>query len=797
MTRSGRFVAGLSIVIVVSHHIAASPGSQPIRQVFSFQIGGSGNHAVALAVDPQGNSYAVGSRYIAQSFPVTERAVEKNPRAMFVAKVDSRGEKLVWATYLGGSHNRNGYWRGPLDYPVGVAVDPQGNVLVVGWTASDDYPAVNAAVGSPGGSGSEGVLTKISSDGASYLYSTYLGGGHATAIATDFIGSAYLALSADTRLPYETHDLTSPGVSGGAVIAKFNPAGQPVFATRFGGTTTTVSRIAVDRTGAIVVAGTSDADRFPLVRPITSNCWPARPGSCSNPYVARFDPGGTRILFSTFVGGISQSSAITSLALDPGGAVYVAGTTKATDFPVRRAFQSSNAGATDCFLMKIAADDNLETSTYVGSDSDDLSATSSPAVLVDLLGRPTLAAATTSRVGIVPGMEHPDAPVYISKDDGASWSASATGLRTGVYVVAVSERDRTWYAGAVDGVWRSVDGGSTWSRSNAGIAPDFSGNLDTSEIAVDPAHAGTIYAGTVNGTYQSQNRGDTWTRIDAQPFRRSFGQQAQLVVDGNGWVFLGTEGVRRSQDGGRTWLDISQGLERNGVGTKPDHYQPADWIGFDPAAAGIMYVIQSEHLYRSVNGGNDWTVVDVKYPVDYPPGYAVTSVYGAGIPAGRRRRLFASGWNELLRSDDGGTVWNTLAGRLHTAGFAIDSRRSDTVFAFDSWSGSTSGLVSNDGGDTWRPLRLPTASKTGVIVDPLRIGTLFAPGGIRTLPLFVQFDDAVARVRYASFVDAEVPTAIATDPFGAFYVLPSATDRFTITKLQPPQILNPSRSGSR
>ena len=55
-------------------------------------------------------------------FPITENAVQRAPRSMAVAKLDARGDHLTWATYLGGTSNRNSYWRGPIDYPSAIAV---------------------------------------------------------------------------------------------------------------------------------------------------------------------------------------------------------------------------------------------------------------------------------------------------------------------------------------------------------------------------------------------------------------------------------------------------------------------------------------------------------------------------------------------------------------------------------------------------------------------------------------------------------------------------------------------------
>ena len=96
-------------------------------------------------------------------------------------------------------------------------------------------------------------------------------------------------------------------------------------------------------------------------------------------------------------------------------------------------------------------------------------------------------------------------------------------------------------------------------------------------------------------------------------------------------------------------------------------------------------------------------------------------------------------------------------------------------------------------------LTVPTNPTRGPTIDPLRPATLFAAGGLRSLPYFIQFDASVTSVRYASYVTMPLPTVAVSDPAGSMYLLLSGSPfgSLAITKLQPPQILNPSRSGSR
>jgi photosystem II stability/assembly factor-like uncharacterized protein len=774
--------AGLAAVVITA---AATP-SPSVE--FTFQIGGSGHYPTAIAVDAQGNSYVVASRYSDDPFPVSENAYEKSRRSMVVAKVAARGDRLVWATFLGGVNNRNWYTRGSIDFPYGIAVDPEGNVLVVGGTAATDFPTVNALVGAPQGKSSDGFLTKISADGSRLIYSTYLGDALPDAVATDFAGNAYIAMQSDSPLPFPV-DKFNPDGRGRGVILKLNPAGGMIFGRRFGGLSTRVETLAVDGTGAIVVSGSTEPKDVPLVRPITSACWNYPSGQCSNPFIARFDTTGSRVLFSTMLGGTTEASSITSLALDPSGVMYVAGTTRATDFPIRAAYQPANAGGLDYILAKISADGDLQASTYLGSDVNDDASFTRPSVLVDASGRATFLGATGSLTGFG-GIDHPDAPLYVTHDDGGSWTRSATGLRTSVYALAVSERDRTWYAATGDGVYRSIDGGVTWTRRVGGIASFYNGTMDSYALAVDPAHTGTLYAGTQTGTYRSTNRGDDWTKVDsATHMQPILTQHARLVVDGNGWVFLGNDdGIRRSRDGGQTWTDISTGLSKGLTG----RYGPVDLIAFDPNSAGTIYTIHNNVPYRSRDGGDTWTRLDG--PTEQGLGRSIA--YGFGLAPGRRGRIFASVWTDIARSDDDGASWSPLNVHLGRGKFVVDTMRPDTLIVFDGWSGAPA-LITHDAGQSWRSFVMPTATPAGVTFDPTRPSTWFAPGNVRTLPILALFDGTLARFEYASFLnDVALPRAAAIDPSGAVYLLPSGA-RFAVIKIAPLHSLKPSRSGSR
>src|SRR5687767_3019279 len=78
--------------------LSAALGSHAVEPttVFTVRIGDYGDQGMALTVDAQGNSYVAGSRYSSSNpFPISNNAAQTRPAAMFIAKVDARGERIV------------------------------------------------------------------------------------------------------------------------------------------------------------------------------------------------------------------------------------------------------------------------------------------------------------------------------------------------------------------------------------------------------------------------------------------------------------------------------------------------------------------------------------------------------------------------------------------------------------------------------------------------------------------------------------------------------------------------------
>jgi len=233
--------------------------------IYSTYLGGTSSEiGYGMATDADGNAYVTGLTRSAD-FPTVSpmQASLSGGMDAFVAKLNRSGSALMYATYLGGSDD---------ELRSAIAVDQAGNAYVTGATRSSDFPLSAPLQAVYAGGAYDIFVTKLSPLGTSLLYSTYLGGSGddwGNAIAVDRKGSAYLTgFTHSTNFP-----LVKPlqAVYGG---------GSHAFVTEISGTTLHFSTylggrgygpgqaIAVDETGAIIIAGMTSSTDFPVVRPL-------------------------------------------------------------------------------------------------------------------------------------------------------------------------------------------------------------------------------------------------------------------------------------------------------------------------------------------------------------------------------------------------------------------------------------------------------------------------------------------------------------------------------------------------
>lgn len=290
---------------------------------FATQLGGGGGDmGLGIAVDAHGSSYVTGSASSSR-FPTRNplQAREHGNGDAFVAKLNRAGNALVYSTYLGGRESDDG---------IGIAVDARGDAYVAGETLSDDFPTAHA-------------LQKQN-----------------RSTCTAVIG---------------------PVACDDAFVAELGPAGNRlIYSTYLGGDGIDDGYgIAVDGAGNAYVTGRTDSNDFPTVNPFKrtrGNEFCQDPTgntvSCEDAFVAKIAPGGTRLLYSTYLGGsgIDEGNAI---AVDRHSNMFVVGDTNSENFPTVNPIQRHFAGWRDVFVLELRAGGRrLAYSTYLGGSNDDM-----------------------------------------------------------------------------------------------------------------------------------------------------------------------------------------------------------------------------------------------------------------------------------------------------------------------------------------------------------------------------------------------------------------------------------------
>ncbi len=287
--------------------------------------------------------------------------------------------KIVYSTYLGSS-GKDGD-----DAENGIAVDSTGSVIVVGETPSATFPTTKGALSTTLAStppNEEAFITKLSPDGSSLVFSTFLGGAATTAsggpdsVARNVAvgpkddiyvtGDAFTSDFPTTAGAYQTVLAQVPAHAVGwadAFVTKLTPAGALSYSTFVGGNGYEEGiAIAVDAAGHAYVAGDTNEPLTAAVVsslsggapfPLTSSAYEgpfdyvASVGDVpTTPFVLELNPTGTALLYSTFLGAPAPAhysggngstswpnSIVYSIAVRSNGLVYVGGTTQQNNFP--------------------------------------------------------------------------------------------------------------------------------------------------------------------------------------------------------------------------------------------------------------------------------------------------------------------------------------------------------------------------------------------------------------------------------------------------------------------------------
>lgn len=266
--------------------------------------------------------------------------------------------------------------------------------------------------------------------------------------------------------------------------------------------------------------------------------------------------------------------------------------------------------------------------------------------------------------------------LVIGTDDGVRVARWIPGERSahmeaeelaGEPVTAVGRSRTRVYAATRSGdVHRSDDRGGGWERASS-----LPGDRGVTALCALPRHPDTLYAGTEPAAlYSSHDGGDSWTEqasfaaVASEGEWRGYGDREAhvrtLACDPRDRqrMYAGVEigGAYRTDDGGRSWRPINDGL-----------YDDLHVLAADPNHAGRVYAATGGGLYTSADRGSDWTARDGALGEAYCTAMVLEDL-------GEETRIFlttAQGppatWEgnggpgaEVHRSDDDGESWTEL-----------------------------------------------------------------------------------------------------------------------------------------
>ena len=527
------------------------------------------------------------------------------------------------------------------------------------------------------------------------------------------------------------------------------------YATYLGGSQEErIHAVALDSSGSVIVAGETYSADFP-----TANAAQPQTHGLGDAFVAKLTPSGDALVFATYFGGSSNDAAV-AVDVDASGAAYIAGSTASWDFPALNAFQGSNRGQSDTFVVKLDPNGAPVYSTLLGGALEDL-ATS---IAVDGFGRAHVTGSTMSAdFPIANPLQSAlgGSPVFRTTNGGTSWVGAGAGLRTsGVRSFAIDHASPlNVYAGTeLEGVFKSVDAGSTWTPTGREIAGTVAG------LAVAIGTSPAVYAASQAGIYRSRDGGDNWTLV-----LQGWGTAIAVSPESSSTIYAGLStnafpfGVFKSVDGGDTWTDtgLTGGVLALAV------------------SGSTIYAATNNAIYSSVDGGA-WTLAN---------GGLFTQATAIVASAANPQVAYAATSQGLFKTVNGGTSWSPLPllSGLPIAALAIGTSDPATLIASVQFGGT---VISNDAGDNWRVTHSQNAVFTAVAIDPVLPARAYLGGAVNRDAFAATIGTEGNRLEFSTYFGgsgAERATDIAVDANGTRYVAGEtmSTDLPVVNAVQP------------
>ena len=300
--------------------------------------------------------------------------------------------------------------------------------------------------------------------------------------------------------------------------------------------------------------------------------------------------------------------------------------------------------------------------------------------------------------------------IFRTKNGGKEWEALPAMHGKSVRAMAISASDdKVVVAGALDGVYRSTDGGNNWQK----ISPSDGIVKNIESIAVDPKDPNTVYAGTWHLAWKTSDGGANWAHINKGMIDDSDVFSIIVSSANPSEVFASAcSGIYKSVSGGDLFEKI-KGIPFTARRTRV--------LKQDPSNPEIVYAGTTEGLWKSVDEGKNWKRVS-------NPEVVVNDVLVD--PRNSQRVLLATDRSGVLASDDGAasfTASNHGYSHRYVSAILADNKEPNTIYIGLVNDREFGGVFSSrDGGQSWQQQSMGLEGRDVFTLKQASNGTLIA-----------------------------------------------------------------------